>query len=323
MVKLKVSSDVDIPNYTIYKSLKQIRKSNFTNADQDNPPLIEVWACDIGPSQTKTFLKLIEETIRTLDPIDLNHIKRLRKRDNSGPVKIEAVICSTRFLPSKNSLLAYLTENSFDEINYESIHTISVPHALPLSKERAQIWSSKYWPISWKGNPNHQDLITAKFDINQEKQMIFTLLNSVKENATVPITTIIARKDDLTGEIQILFTANDSRDKHPLEHSVMKGISMVAEDERRKRSVEKEPDLGYLCRDLLIYTTHEPCTMCAMALVHSRIRQLIYVYDHPKGGIQSSYFIGDRRDLNWTYDIWKWVGEIPCQNPREISHFSP
>ena len=58
-------------------------------------------------------------------------------------------------------------------------------------------------------------------------------------------------------------------------------------------------DLNYLCHDLLVYTTHEPCIMCSMALVHSRIGRIIYMKGVPEtGGLSSNYQLGDRDGLN-------------------------
>lgn len=324
MGKLKTPPNVDLRNFTIEKSLQQIRKSNFSKTDHESPCLVEVWACDIGPQETKPFLKFIEETIRTIDLTDLNHIKRLRKREGVSPVMIEAIVCSTSLVASKELLISFLHEHSFDQINPDTFHILSIPGELPLSKERANIWSREFWPVSWRGNPNHQDLITASFDILQERFIINTLMNSVPSSHQYPTRTIVAKEDKLTGKLEILYIAHDLREIHPLHHSVMVAIDMVAKDEKKKRKQNENEELGYLCHNLLFYTTHEPCTMCAMALVHSRIGRLTYIHEHPGGGIQSSYFIGDRRDLNWTFDIWKWVGDLPPdEEVTNIDNVSP
>merc|ERR1712184_40909 len=72
---------------------------------------------------------------------------------------------------------------------------------------------------------------------------------------------------------------------HPLHHAVMGAISAVTEHtaaqpgEKRPRSEE-----DYLCQDCEVVTTHEPCIMCAMALVHSRVRLVAYRTADPKFG---------------------------------------
>lgn len=259
-----------------------------------------------------------------MDPTDLNHIKRLKKREEVSPVVIEAIICSKCLAPTKELLVTFLQRHSFDQINSETFHILRIPSELPQSKECAQIWSKQFWPVAWRGNPNHQDLITSCFDIARERQIIGTLLNWGASTPRNPIRTLVAKEDKATGEIEILFVAEDSRDTHPLNHSVMVAIEKVANSELKRRNQGEVDDLGYLCHNLLFYTTHEPCTMCAMALVHSRIGRLTYIHKHPRGGIQSTYFIGDRRDLNWTFDIWKWVGDLPSQyEAKNIGNIFP
>lgn len=323
MGKLKTPPNVDLRKFTIDGSLQQIRKSNFTHIEGEKPGLVEVWSCHIGPQQTKPFLKFVEETVRGIDPVDLNHIKRLRKKENAITTTIEAIICSTSLKSSKELLVTFLHENLFNYIEPDTIQILSVPRELPLSKDIAQFWSQQYWPVTWRGNPNHQDLITARFDITQEKRLIDLLINS-DTDSQYPIRTLVARKDESTGKLVELFLARDSRETHPFNHSIMRAIDMVASDERKNRHLTESEGFGYLCHNLVFYTTHEPCTMCAMALVHSRIGRLTYIYDHPKGAIQSSFFIGDRRDLNWTFDIWRWVGDLtPDEKATNIDHISP
>ena len=45
---------------------------------------------------------------------------------------------------------------------------------------------------------------------------------------------------------------------------------------------------NYRLNDTLVYTTLEPCLMCAGALVHARIKKLIYSASDPKSGVIES-----------------------------------
>ncbi|KAI1107323.1 cytidine deaminase-like protein [Jackrogersella minutella] len=92
------------------------------------------------------------------------------------------------------------------------------------------------------------------------------------------------------------------------------------------------PD-GYLCHDLELYLTHEPCTMCAMAILHSRIGKIIFRKRMPLTGGMCSEDRGDdacgtswscsdgkcgggqglglhwRKELNWTLLGWEWESD--------------
>jgi tRNA-specific adenosine deaminase 3 len=62
-----------------------------------------------------------------------------------------------------------------------------------------------------------------------------------------------------------------------------------------------------------LFTTHEPCTMCAMALLHSRVREVFYVHARPRsGGLESSFGVHSTKVLNHRFEAWKWCGEVPA-----------
>lgn len=74
---------------------------------------------------------------------------------------------------------------------------------------------------------------------------------------------------------------------------------------------------GYLCLDLEIYVSHEPCIMCSMALLHSRFGRVVFAEQMPHtGGLtaeavgsKASYGLFWRPELNWKLLAWQWVDD--------------
>jgi len=64
-------------------------------------------------------------------------------------------------------------------------------------------------------------------------------------------------------------------------------------------SVEEQ----YLCSGCDVFVTVEPCAMCAMALVHSRIRRLVYALPAAEGALGSKYLIHTVPSLNHHFQV--------------------
>lgn len=69
------------------------------------------------------------------------------------------------------------------------------------------------------------------------------------------------------------------------------------------RSLSARP---YLCTGFDMYLVWEPCIMCAMALVHQRIRRIFYAYPNPKAGaLGSVHRLQGQRSLNHHYAVFR------------------
>ena len=63
---------------------------------------------------------------------------------------------------------------------------------------------------------------------------------------------------------------------------------------------------AYICTGLDVYLSREPCVMCAMALVHSRARKVIYNPSQPVpfGGLGTAFSLHNEPRLNHHYDVY-------------------
>ncbi|KAJ1270004.1 hypothetical protein BS78_06G021400 [Paspalum vaginatum] len=62
----------------------------------------------------------------------------------------------------------------------------------------------------------------------------------------------------------------------------------------------------YLCTGFDIYLVWEPCTMCAMALVHHRFKRVFYAFPNPvTGALGGVYRLHGEKSLNHHYNVFR------------------
>ena len=77
---------------------------------------------------------------------------------------------------------------------------------------------------------------------------------------------------------------------------------------------------GYLCLRLEFFLTQEPCVMCCMGLIHSRVGRVIFLNRMPQTGGLTSELVGNqigpaglgyglcwRKELNWQFMCWEYI----------------
>jgi tRNA(adenine34) deaminase len=72
---------------------------------------------------------------------------------------------------------------------------------------------------------------------------------------------------------------------------------------------------NYRLPDAIVYSTIEPCAMCAGALVQARVRRLVYgAVDERAGAVESRFRICDTDFLNHRIAVTAGVLEEDCRN---------
>ncbi|CCW70690.1 unnamed protein product [Phytomonas sp. Hart1] len=95
--------------------------------------------------------------------------------------------------------------------------------------------------------------------------------------------------------------------EHPVIH-VLKRVSTAAAEAKNistPEMIEGREFVPYLATNLDLYVSHEPCTMCSMALVHSRIARVFYCFPNKvDGGLGSVHAIHGIASLNHHFRVY-------------------
>ena len=115
----------------------------------------------------------------------------------------------------------------------------------------------------------------------------------------VPVGTCVVREDQL-----VATAGNRTRtDCDPTAHAEIVALREAA----RKLG-------NYRLTDVDVYSTIEPCAMCAGALIQARIRRLIYgSADERAGAVHSRFRICDTEFLNHRIEVREGVLEEECR----------
>lgn len=273
---------------------------------RDPSAVIRVWYVKIEPKQTKLLLDDIRKKIPE-DPTDLSHLRRVwsSTEGNNPPEYLKVMVCS-EFCLSRNEVESFLGLEVGESLaaRYPSY-----------SQEEAVKASEKGWPVMWRGHRPHDtgELSDEEHDLLEKwASRLTTHLTEPEGTGCSSFTIIVDSKTE-----ELIAQAEDHTQEHPLAHSIMNAITLAAESNKRRPG-------SYLLYNADVYTTAEPCAMCGMALVHSRIGRLVFVSPRPQGSLRKESELGyalQDAGLNHKYRVWRYhpTSRAPKQPTQDNS----
>jgi tRNA(adenine34) deaminase len=123
--------------------------------------------------------------------------------------------------------------------------------------------------------------------------------HEARERDEVPVGTCI-----VAGETMLAVAGNRTRtDRDPTAHAEIVALREAAAQVGNSRLT-----------DAIVYSTIEPCVMCAGALIQARVRRLVYgARDERAGAVESRFRVCDTDFLNHRIEVTAGVLEEECR----------
>ncbi|KAG7259193.1 hypothetical protein CRUP_025020 [Coryphaenoides rupestris] len=270
-----------------------------------------------------------------------------------GRHSLEVLVCLVSDAPDVDlhtepliSIDSLLTSNSVRLDGLGPPFLVQIPAHPPLTRPQFQV-ASKHWPTTFHEDKQVTVALRGElFSRPQKARMqgyMEAALAAARAGRRLGLPPVGAAMVDPKTE-RIIAVGHDCRDGNPLHHAVMVCIDLVArgqaggayhfdkypactatlstisnnskpasETPQTTAEVVEEEGQPYICTGYDLDVTWEPCVMCAMALVHSRIGRVFYGTASSDGALGTKYKIHTQRDLNDRFEVFKGVLSQQCQ----------
>ncbi|XP_060111495.1 probable inactive tRNA-specific adenosine deaminase-like protein 3 [Heteronotia binoei] len=293
----------------------------------------------------KEASRLVKEVSAIYPLGDYPHLKRVRacsSGHSSHP--LEMILCLASDERERETLRTLSGLFPGGQLNLSGLgepFLTQVPVHPPLTRRQYEEAAS-HWPVSFHENKRITQALNGCLFTPSEKaamqshmELAIQVAQSGERQGMKPVGAVVV--DPITG--RVLAAGHDCRDGiNPLLHAAMVCIDLVACGQgggaycyqdypgctflplaNSSDQASSGPDgLPYICTGYDMYLTREPCVMCAMALVHSRIERVFYGAPSPHGALATKFHIHSCKNLNHRYEVYRGILEDRCRNLEQI-----
>lgn len=216
-----------------------------------------------------------------------------------------------------------------------------VPLLAPETREQWQEWGQEHWPMVWKV-PEKTSMSHPPEATKEEEEYFKICMSRVLDlspgssNAALIVNPAAFTASSFHPDSPAWVAGGVHSDKNPLAHAVMEAVvgasvrdkklwPISSLEEKKLASLEEDegasskrqkleppsmisPLVGsrpYMCTGYDIFIKREPCIMCAMALVHSRLARVIYCEsDLSHGALGGAMKLHSKKSLNHHYHVY-------------------
>lgn len=215
-----------------------------------NPYRLSVVDVRVAAVESKKASEVIQRVNSRWPLPDLRHLKRIRPLFDRDGRKLDTIKIILHRVDLEDGNEEY--DLDFDVLNTE---TVGVPAEAPLTVDRYK-WANDIWPV-----------VFHKSSLEKEAAEQMDMATKISE---IEMTADCMLVDPKT--LEVIAEGASSDPVSAIDHCVMRAVGSVAE----KAKSGLLPSSQYLCTGYYAVLKREPCLMCAMALVHSRVAVVIF-----------------------------------------------